>query len=329
MKDMVLISRNIAQHKGCVHMHTDRSPDSTFPYADALAEYRRKGFRFCVMTDHEVYWNSQEQDQENFIVLAGAERAMQPNEAHPFLLSYPQQKHCHMNLIWDVTAGPCPYCHDEKLPRSVDWGISSWNRYIRSYREQNQLVIFNHPAWSHVEPTTLMAVEGCFAFEVWNTGAVKDLGGSTDDAAWDYCLERGKRIWAVAGDDTHHYGSDYGICGACATMVLTDDFSRAGLCMALKNGQFYPTTGPQIYAMSIKNGVLYMDFSPAAMVQVNGGSRWGYARYPQNDESLTHLEWPINGSLNYFRIRVVDEHGGVAWSQPVFMEDLLEDQHAV
>lgn len=169
MKDLVLIDRKTAQHKGCVHMHTDRSPDSTVPYAGALAEYREKGFRFCVMTDHEIYWNSREQDREDFIVLAGAERALRPNEAHPFLLSGPRQMHCHLNLIWDVTAGPCPYGHDERLPRPIDWGISSWNRLIRSCGEQNQLVIFNHPGWSHVAPETLLAVEGCFALEVWNT----------------------------------------------------------------------------------------------------------------------------------------------------------------
>lgn len=325
MKDLVLIDRKTAQHKGCVHMHTDRSPDSTVPYAGALAEYREKGFRFCVMTDHEIYWNSREQDREDFIVLAGAERALRPNEAHPFLLSGPRQMHCHLNLIWDVTAGPCPYGHDERLPRPIDWGISSWNRLIRSCGEQNQLVIFNHPGWSHVAPETLLAVEGCFALEVWNTGAVKDLGGASDDGIWDYCLERGKRIWAVAGDDTHHYGPDYGICGACATVALTDDFSREGLCTALRNGQFYPTTGPELRAMEVKDGVLHMDFSPAVMAQVVGGSRWGRACYAGPGEELTHLDWPVDSALNYFRVRVVDGRGGVAWSQPVFMEDLLEE----
>ena len=104
MKELILISRSTAQHKGCVHMHTDRSPDSQCPYANALAEYRSKGFHFCVMTDHEVYWNSEEQDKEDFLVLAGVERAFLPNDDYPFLLNRALQKHCHMNLIWDVTA---------------------------------------------------------------------------------------------------------------------------------------------------------------------------------------------------------------------------------
>lgn len=324
MKELTMISRSTAQHKGCVHMHTDRSPDSQYPYADALAEYRSKGFRFCVMTDHEVYWNSEEQDKEDFLVLAGVERAFLPNDNHPFLLSRALQKHCHMNLIWDVTAGPCGYKHDEVLPRPVDWGISSWNRYIRQFREKNQLVIYNHPDWAHTDFSTLLAVEGCFAFEVWNTGSVKDVGGHTDDAIWDYCLERGKRIWAVAGDDTHHYGPDFQICGTAGTMVVTDDFSCAGIVTALKEGHFYPTTGPMIHEMSVAEGILHMEFTPASLVQICGGDRWGRSIYAKPGQVLTELKWEIRPGMNYFRVKIFDDHGNMAWSQPVFLEDLVD-----
>lgn len=77
--------------------------------------------------------------------------------------------------------------------------------------------------------------------------------------------------------------------------------------------------------MEVKDGVLHMDFSPAVMAQVVGGSRWGRACYAGPGEELTHLDWPVDSALNYFRVRVVDGRGGVAWSQPVFMEDLLEE----
>ena len=323
MKDIEIILPNIAQHKGCVHMHTDRSPDSQFPFAEAAAEYRDKGFTFCVMTDHEVYWDSKELDREGFFVLSGAERAMLPNDDHSYSLSKTLQKHCHFNLIWDETAGPNGFHHDEHLPRPIDWGISSWNRYIRDWQDKNQLVIFNHPGWSHMDPEMMLATEGCFAFEVWNTGSVKDVGGLTDDAIWDYCLERGKRIWAVAGDDTHKYGPDYGICGSCATVAVTDDCSRKGIITALKTGNFYPTTGPQITEMKIEEDRLKMSFSPAQIVQIIGGDRWGTSFYAKHDTPLTSIDWEIKPTLNYFRVRIIDSNGQMAWSQPVFMEDLL------
>lgn len=324
MKDLTVISPEVAQHKGCVHMHTDRSVDSQYPYALAAEEYRSKGFHFCVMTDHEVYWDSRELDKEDFFVLSGAERAMLWNNEHPYFLKKDFQKAAHFNLIWDETAGPNGFSHDEDLPRPVDWGISSWNRYIRDWREKNQLVIFNHPGWSHMDPELMLATEGCFAFEVWNTGSVKDVGGLTDDAIWDYCLERGKRIWAVAGDDTHKYGPDYGICGSCATVALTNDFSRKGLITALKSGNFYPTTGPEITAMEIRDGRLKMEFSPAQLVQVIGGNRWGTSIYAQKGIPLTSLDWEIKPAINYLRVCIIDDNGNIAWSQPVFMEDLAD-----
>ncbi len=323
MKDIVLITSQEKQHKGCVHMHTDRSPDSQFPYAEAAAEYRSKGFDYCVFTDHEVYWNSHELDRDDFIVLSGVERAFLPNDEYESVLSRKLQKHLHLNLIWDETAGPCGYEHDENIPRPLDWGISSWNREIRSCHEKNQLVILNHPGWSHMNYDEMLAVEGCFAFEIWNSGAVMDVGCTTDDAYWDYCLSRGKRILAVAGDDTHYYGPEYGICGACATIVMTNDFSHAGLLNALKAGKFYPTTGPRITEMSISDGKLHMKFSPASLVQICGGNRWGFSTYAKHDVPLTSLDWEIRKGLNYFRVRITDEAGGIAWSQPVFLEDLI------
>lgn len=304
-------------------MHTDRSPDSKCPPGQALAEYRSKGFHFCVVTDHEVYWNSQSLDCEGFLVLSGAESAFMHNETHPFSLCKARQKHCHLNLIWDAAAGACGFGHDEVLPRPMDWGISSWNRCIASYREKNQLVIFNHPNWSHTDCEMLLATEGCFAFEVWNTGSVKDVGGYPDDAVWDYCLERGKRIWAVAGDDTHRYGPEWNICGVAATVVCADAFSREGLARALKAGRFYATTGPAIREMRVEDGALRMRFSEAALVQIVGGGGFGKSLYARAGQTLDSLDWPVDPSLNYFRVRITDTAGGIAWSQPVFLEDLL------
>jgi hypothetical protein len=323
MLDKCLIDQDTPQYKGCVHMHTDRSPDSKCPPEQALAEYRNKGYHFCVVTDHEVYWNSENMDCENFLVLAGAESAFVHNEAHPFSLNKAREKHCHLNLIWDVTKGDCSFQHNEVLPRPMDWGISSWNRCIASYREKSQLVIFNHPNWSHTDYEMLLATEGCFAFEIWNTGSVKDVGGYPDDAIWDYCLERGKRIWAVAGDDTHRYGPEWSICGTAATIVCAEEFSRAGLIGALKAGLFYASTGPEIHAMRIEDGVLRMQFSRAALVQIVGGCGFGTSLYAREDIPLESLEWPVNPHLNYFRVRIIDAAGRIAWSQPVFLEDLL------
>ena len=335
MKDRKIIDRQITQYKGNFHMHTQRSWDCEVPPAVALQEYRDKGYNFCAVTDHEVYWDSAELDSADFITLPGMESAFLADEELPrWLLDRDTYTALHINLLWDMTAGPNGFYHDEVRMRPRDWGLDSWNRYIDFCRSQNQLVIVNHPGWSRMAPELFMGIHGAFAFELWNNGCVMEAACDADTALWDYCLTRGKRIYALTGDGTHHYGPEHHTCGGGFTMVQTDDFSRSGLINAIKAGNFYPSTGPKIHDMRIVDNVLYMDFDPALSVRVVTYDPRGKTFVAQKGSALTHIEWPIKENLKYFRVEIRDEKGGVAWSQPVFVNDwdgtepaLREDPH--
>ena len=335
MKDRIIIDREVPQYKGNFHMHTSRSWDCQVLPEVALQEYRDKGYDFCAVTDHEVYWDSAALDDEHFITLPGMESAFLPDEELPrWLLDRDRFGSLHLNLLWDMTAGENGFCHDEVRMRPRDLGMDSWNRYIDYCRSKNQLVIVNHPGWSRMEPEIFMAIHGVFAFEVWNNGCVVEAGCGDDTALWDECLSRGKRILALTGDDTHDYGTEHHTCGGGFTMVSTGDFSRRGLVAAIKRGNFYPSTGPRIHDMSIVDDVLYMDFDPAASVRIVGRDFLGKAFIPPAGESLCHLEWPVKQTLKYFRVEIRDGQGKVAWSQPVFPNDwdgaepaLREDPH--
>ena len=335
MKDRVIIDRQTAQYKGNFHMHTQRSWDCEVPYAVALQEYRDKGYDFCAVTDHEVYWDSAEQDSADFITLPGMESAFLSDEELPrWLLDRDTCTALHINLLWDMTAGPNGFYHDEVRMRPRDLGLDSWNRYIDFCRSQNQLVIINHPGWSRMTPEIFMGIHGAFAFEIWNNGCVVEAGCDADTALWDYCLNRGKRILALTGDDTHRYGPDYHTCGGGFTMVQADDFSRSGLVKAIKAGKFYPSTGPKIHDMRIVNNVLYMEFDPAAVVRIVTYDPRGKGFVAPEGSTLSHIEWPIKEGIKFFRVEIHDGKGGVAWSQPVFPNDwdgiepaLREDPH--
>ena len=335
MKDRVIIDRQMAQYKGNFHMHTQRSWDCEVPPAVALQEYRDKGYDFCAVTDHEVYWDSAELDSTDFITLPGMESAFLPDEELPrWLLDRDRFESLHINLLWDMTAGPNGFYHDEVRMRPRDLGLDSWNRYIDFCRGRNQLVIINHPGWSRMTPEIFMGIHGAFAFELWNHGCVVEAGCDADTALWDDCLTRGKRIYALTGDDTHEYGPEHHTCGGGFTMVQTDDFTRRGLIAAIKQGQFYPSTGPRIHDMRIVDNVLQMEFDPAMCVRIVGRDFLGKAFVPQHGNTLTQIRWPVKETLKYFRVEIHDGKGGVAWSQPVFPNDwdgvepaLREDPH--
>ena len=335
MINCVIVDGSVPQYKGNFHMHTGRSWDCTIPYSEALAEYRQRGYDFCAVTDHEVYWNSSECEQEDFITLPGVESAFIIDEEKPgWLLDKERLKSLHLNLLWDVTQGESGFVHDQVLRRPVDYGLSSWNRYIRYCRERGQRVIINHPNWSRIDPEIFLGIHGAFAFEIWNSDAINGGGCGTDEALWDYCLSRGKRIWALTGDDTHKYGPTHTSCGGGFTMVCAAEFSRQGLIEALKRGNFYPSTGPRIHDMRIVDDVLHMEFDPARQVRIIGGDLMakGFTALP--GEKISHLEWKIKSGLKYFRVQIQDEKGMTAWSQPVFspqwdgeMVALREDPH--
>ena len=164
MKDMVIIDREIPQWKGNLHLHTDRSPDSKEPYLDVMKEHQRKGYHFCVVSDHEIYWDSDEADTESFLVLAGSESSMRINPGYEWNMDS-RNKYIHIHMIKDLTR-ECdqPYRHDERVARCYDQGLDCMNEYMRYLvEERGQIVQMNHPDWSHMEPEILLATDHCWS----------------------------------------------------------------------------------------------------------------------------------------------------------------------
>ena len=327
MENKILIDAALPQWKGNLHMHTSRSPDSPTDYHDALDEYKSRGFQFCLMSDHEAYWDSDEMNSDDFIVLSGVESAFYRNQTRPYMLSGQDLTSMHLNLIRhpDLKAEIPSFAHDEIIPRPNDYGLDSWNEAIRHYKQMGHIVVLNHPSWSRLTPEMMLGIQGCFAFEVINTGCVQEVGCPTDKFYWDFCLQRGKRIFASAGDDTHFYGDNYATCGGSWNMVSAPKLDAGAIVRGLESGSFYPSTGPIIHGMRIENGMLFMRFSPARSLRVVSWPGFGTAKTLRPGHTFTAFEWPVKESLRYFRVEVVDENGGVAWSQPVFLEDLLKE----
>lgn len=308
-------------------MHTNRSTDCVTHFRDALNEYKTRGYHFCLVSDHECYWDSKEMDTENFCVLSGVEIAINRNPKRSYILDECLAIRMHFNLIKDVTAlaSEPSFTHGQILQRPVDFGLDSWNECVDLYRKKGHLVMLNHPNWSRLSPEMMLGIQGCFAFEIFNTSSILEVGCNSDDEIWDYCLARGKHIYAAAGDDTHLYGQSGACCGVAFNNVSAQKLCETELVAALKNGNFYPSTGPTIHDMRVSDGVLRMRFSPAQTVRVIGAPGFGKGKTVRPGQALTEFSWKVNETLKYFRVCVLDGQGGKAWSQPVFLETLMNE----
>ena len=326
MKNLTIIDPSVPQWKGNLHMHTNRSYDCDVDYREALKMYKAKGYHFCLVSDHEVYWDSTEMDDPDFCVLSGMESAFNPNPVREYLLNYKRAAYMHFNIIKDVTMKdqPSAFHHDQALMRPLDFGLDSWNEHVAWLREQGHIVMLNHPSWSHLPPELMLGIHGCFAFEIYNTSSVLEVGSNSDEERWDYCLQRGKKIYAAAGDDTHTY-EGVGVCGGAFNMVSAPELNAASLIAALKVGSFYPSTGPVFHEMRVEGGQLYLRFSPAKALRIVAAKDFGIGKAMDNGEPFTEFTWKIDESLNYFRVTITDPCGGIAWSQPVMLAQLNEE----
>lgn len=329
MKDKLIIDKKLPQYKGNMHMHTTLSDGLLLP-SETARKYKQAGYDFIVISDHEIYWNSDELDESDFLVIGGTESAIRINNQESWQLDYCQKgesqikkrhHYMHYGCIKDETL-PDDFDffhHGFMIPRMEDQGIDSWNKHVEELREHGNLVVINHPNWSRLEPEMMLATQGCFAFEIWNTGNVFKCGGRSDDDLWDYCLTRGKRILAVAGDDSHACTTDF---GRGFVMVQSKEFSKSSICKALKQGDFYASCGPIIENMIIEDGILHMDFSPIRHLQLCSYDCDGVDFAYNDNHEFTSIEWKINPILRFFRPVLFDSSGFKAWGQPVFLSEL-------
>ena len=330
MSKLILIDPTKQQRKGNLHLHTTRSDGEVTPEV-CVQKHREEGYDFMMMSDHEIYWDSDCLDTEDFLVLAGTEIAIMMNSPRRWVVNYHRKneydngvnfKRMHYGCIKDVTepSPEPPYAHDEEIPEELDFGIDSWNKKVAEMRRRGNLVIANHPHWSRLQPEMLLATHDAFAFEVWNSSDVNAAGGYSDEAIWDYCLIRGRRLLAVAADDCHEYNEDF---AAGFTMVLTNDFTKAGIVRALKEGDFYASCGPKVHEMTVEDGVLKLRCSPVRQVRITSLEASCPNFFGKNGALLEEMEWKINANLGYFRVELVDELGRKAWCQPVFLDELV------
>jgi hypothetical protein len=88
---------------------------------------------------------------------------------------------------------------------------------------------------------------------------------------------------------------------------------------ALKAGDYYSSTGPQIHDIQVApGGKISVRCSPAMRIWFTG---YGSASAFAHGHGLTQAEFDLRslGSSPYFRVTVGDRQGGRAWSNPIWL----------
>jgi hypothetical protein len=289
-----------------LHAHTTNSDGELSP--DLLVRhYEWAGYDVLAITDHWV--RTQERSTKKLMVIPSIELnahcGTPDDDAHV--------------LGFGIQADPVPP-EQEFAPLQE---VVSW------IADNGGVPYLAHTYWSGLRTEQWESCEGLYGIEVWNTGCELEVGRGDSGIHWDEALERGRLLYGLATDDSHHPGFDSGFAW---TWVRAADKTQEAVLDALRTGSFYGSTGPEIHSVEVTEGDVTVRCSPAASVTLYAARRRGARAnagrlgYPNGAEVLeragdlitaVRLERPWQ--QRYGRIEVEDENGCRAWTNPLWI----------
>lgn len=293
---------------GNLHCHSTNSDGDSAP-AEVARFYRGHGFTFVGITDHNHRTGPEDCPDmgADFAVLGACEYSASA-EGRPL----------HVNGI-GATATHAP----SEAPGSA---VEVLQHGIDGFRAQGAFIILNHPNWQWgFGRSELLALRGAHAIELWN-GAMDsdnlgDVGHESTESLWDAALTAGRRLWAVASDDCHHFGprrgfrSDPPFSGWVA--VDCERPEPALILAALHAGRFYASNGPRFERLILARSGIEVTAQTA-------GRRCRISIIGSGGRNLATVDgrearYIPTGDEGYLRVRIESGMGQCAWSQPLFL----------
>jgi hypothetical protein len=308
--------------KGNFHTHSTRS-DGTREPADVIEQYRSRGYDFLSLTDHFLPAKHFGREEAGFITVSDTTDL----GSDDFLTILGAEIHAPALTTGDmwhfVAVGlPLDFAPLDPEERGID--------IARRAHEAGAYVAFAHPAWyAQTIEESLPILPYIHGIEIWNTGCTVI---SREDG-WhfaDQMYALGHQLSAYAADDAHFKDPRGPFADAFGgwVHVKAPALESGAILDALKAGEFYSSSGPEILDLRLDDDALRVKTSPVQTYLVSGtGSK--FAR--KFGEPLTEAEFPLrkpDGSLfpwasnNYFRFTATAEDGTRAWSNPIWLDGL-------
>jgi len=286
-------------YRGNLHLHTTNSDGQLSPQ-EAADLYRENGYDFLAITDH---WHLTDPEGvavgDDFLLVPGEEiNGFEPET----------------DMIWHIVGLFPQRGVVREGDRPAQWGIDA-------LRAVGADVVFAHPYWSGDLVPEMLALEGFFAIEVFNTTCERAHGRGHSLVHWDGLWHAGRRPWGLAVDDAHHGRFD-GLQGWI--MLKAPTLSLEAVRTALHAGQFYASTGPEIHDLKLTNGQITVRCSPCRAVHVQsnrwiGRSAYAEKAYGGTGEPLTDATLAVHDEATYVRVTCTDYTGRSAWTNPIVL----------
>ena len=331
-----LLPENGTFYKANLHTHTTLS-DGQFSPEEIKEAYMQQGYSVIAYTDHDIFIPHHDLTDENFLALSGFEVAVNEENSYPSIRDG-RHKTCHLCCIAkskDEEIQPCwnpRYAYvknainqhhlvkyDESKPfYERDYSAKGINDMIARYKEAGFFVTYNHPTWSLEDYRIYSKYEGMDAMEIYNH-EVAVLGyPSYIPTIYDDILKCGRKVYPVAADDCHRPQGRFG----GFVMIKADKLKYEKITDALSDGNFYASTGPEIFNLYVEDGRIYVECSEAVSILFNTDRRSAKAKFAENGNLITCADFPLDENDGYIRITVRDVNGNYADTRAYYTDEL-------
>lgn len=334
-----LLPKDGTYFKANLHCHSSFS-DGHFSPDEIKSIYKARGYSIVAFSDHDIFISHPEIADDSFLPLNSFEVEVN-DDAEDFTFA----KTCHLTMIAldpETQIQPCFHrekyifanavkhkdevCFDERLPDYERvYSPECINDMIAKFKAGGFFVTYNHPTWSLENYNDYSKYIGMDAMEICNYSSFKMGYSEYNDRVYDDMLRCGKRIFCTATDDNHDHATENTPCFDSFggfVMIKAKTLKYTVITQALKNGNFYASSGPQIYDLYIEDGRAYITFSPSVRVTMTTAYRHSEVKYADPCLTITSADFPIHKNDGYIRFTVYDSAGLPAYTNAYFLDDI-------
>jgi hypothetical protein len=307
-------------------MHTNGSGDSETAPEVALRWYAEAGFDFVVITDHNVVTTPRARD--DLLVFRGMEVTQNLATCSPTIANEPCLLHTSALFIDDPSVRWATFPMVSHPTR-----FEAFSNALQMAGAWNAISVLNHPNFHRAADADLIArlvssrklqlieVENR-AVDSMNEGEGETL---STEALWDDLLSRGLRVYATASDDAHHYDDAARVearggiayVGNRGWVMVRAARDEKSIRSAIERGDFYATTGVDLVELETTEKEIAARGAEGAMLSFEVVGSGGKVIHHEKGQAI---RWEVPADARgYVRLRVVDERGHKALSQPVFL----------
>ena len=280
------------RYKINLHTHTTLSDGRKAPEESAEI-YKNAGYDAIAFTDHWKF--GAEREVGGLKIFAGVE--------YDFGLDTTEERVYHIVAL---------FCERDPLVERSDTPQTC----IDKINAAGGIAVLAHPAWSLNHPDEVAELSGVFHTEIYNTvSGIENSFRPYSGLFVDLLACKGKPMHLIAADDTHYYTDDAAVA---SVMVKCDSLDRESVMEAIKNGDFYATTGPEVH-IRVENGETVVECSPVSKIEVCTNAAFCRGRRLLGNDLTSHRA-PLHKVDKYVRAEVTDAEGRTAYSNFIIAE---------